>query len=125
MNNRIYIAGAMTPRGNRKETKNAAIEYLLNCNDFHAAKYHLIGKGWAPFNPAEDSVVFLRLQPGEIISEDTIKAVSMAWLEVSDAMVLLPGWENSPGAQAEHQRAIELGISQIYYGLDEVPYAPE
>ena len=35
---------------------------------------------------------------------------SMAWLEVSDAVFLLNGWEKSKGTLAEIERAKELGI---------------
>lgn len=36
-------------------------------------------------------------------------AATMTLLERSDAVILVPGWETSKGAVAEHQRAIDLG----------------
>jgi hypothetical protein len=32
----------------------------------------------------------------------------------AEAIVLLPGWENSKGAQAEHRLAVALGLELIY-----------
>ena len=44
----LYIAGPMTPRGNRSDTANPAIEYLLNVKDMIQAGLEAIRKGWAP-----------------------------------------------------------------------------
>ena len=117
---KAYIAGPMTPRGNRKDTDNAAIEYLRNVGDMIHAETALREKGYTPFNPGRDLLSFLFLRPGENISEERIKAESMEWLDVCDLVVLLPGWEVSPGCQAERQRAIELGMPQ-FYGVKSVP----
>jgi len=115
-----YLIGPMTPRGNRKDTDNAAIEYLLNVRDFLVAARALIRKGYAPFCPGIDYSYFLNLQPGEVISEESIKAMSMAFLDVADLAVLLPGWEASPGSQAEYRRAVELKMP-LFYGEGSVP----
>jgi hypothetical protein len=45
------------------------------------------------------------------------QANSIAWLEVSDAMFLVPGWEHSKGTQAEIEVANDLGIP-IYTDID-------
>jgi hypothetical protein len=44
----------------------------------------------------------------------------MAWLEVCDAVLRLPG--ESKGADAEVARAIELGIP-VYYSIEDIPFA--
>ena len=80
----------------------------------------LISKGYAPYCPGLDLHYFLHLRPGEIISEESIKAISMAFLDISDIIVLLPGWEASEGCQAEYSRATELGMP-IYEGINLVP----
>ncbi|MCX6825741.1 MAG: DUF4406 domain-containing protein, partial [candidate division Zixibacteria bacterium] len=116
------VAGPLTPRGNRVDTENAAIEYLLNVRDLVSAAVALIHKGYAPFCPGLDMQYFLSLRPGEMISETQIKDLSMAFLEVSDIIVLLPGWEVSEGCQAEYQRAVELGMPS-FYGIRSVPGA--
>ena len=95
---RIYIAGSLTPKGNRDDCQNAAIEYLLNCRDMIAAGVSLMKKGWAPFCPAQDMLYFLYLRPGESIGESAIKDMSLAWLDASDAILLLPGWKKSRGS---------------------------
>jgi hypothetical protein len=115
-----YLAGPMTPRGNRTDTTNPAIEYLLNVRDLIHAAHVLIEKGYAPYCPGIDFPYYLGLPQGKVISEERIKAVSMAFLDASDIVVLLPGWEASPGCQAEQRRAIELEMPQ-FYGVESVP----
>jgi len=118
----VYVAGPLTPKGNRPECNNLAIEYLANCRDMLAVSIQLIHRGWAPFCPAQDMLYFLFLRFGETITEPEIKAMSMAWLEASDAILLLNGWEKSTGSVAEYQRAVELGMP-IYHDISEVPDA--
>ena len=117
-----YLAGPLTPRGNRTDTDNPAIEYLLNARDLIAAATALIKKGYAPYCPALDFQYFLSLPAGETISEVQIKALSMAFLDGADLMVLAPGWECSPGCQLEYSRAVELQMP-VYYGAWSVPNA--
>jgi len=117
-----YLCGPMTPRGNRLDTQNAAIEYLLNIRDMVQVAIGLIAKGYAPYCPALDYQYFLSLTYGETPTEDGIKAISMAFLEVSDIIVLLPGWEASAGCQAEYSRAVEIGMPS-FYGVRSVPDA--
>jgi len=112
----------MTPRGNRLDTHNAAIEYLLNIRDMVQVAIGLIAKGYAPYCPALDYQYFLSLTYGETITEDAIKSISMAFLEVSDIIVLLPGWQASEGCQAEYSRAVEIGMPS-FYGVRSVPDA--
>ena len=120
----------MTPHGNRLDTQNAAIEYLLNIRDMVQVAIGLIQKGYAPYCPALDYQYFLSLPNflrtatcyGEPITEDGIKAISMAFLEVSDIIVLLPGWEASEGCLAEYSRAVEIGMPS-FYGVKSVPDA--
>lgn len=37
--------------------------------------------------------------------------------QTADAIALLPGWENSKGARAEHATAVALGLKIIYPGV--------
>lgn len=44
------------------------------------------------------------------LTKEHYQANSMAWVEVSDVVVLVEGWEKSGGTLREIQRARELGI---------------
>jgi hypothetical protein len=118
----IYIAGPMTPRGTRLDTDNPAIEYLLNVRDLLHAAIAVIRKGWAPYCPGLDLQYFLSLPFGAVIPEAEIKSISMSFLEISDAILLLPRWESSGGTQKEYRRAVELTMP-LYFSIDEVPDA--
>jgi len=122
---RIFLAGPITPRGRRTdcqpflEQTNLTGEYLFNVTDFIAAENALLCRGWAPFNPAKDLLNFLVAGPSCDLTP-FIEPCDLAWLEVCDAILMLPGWETSKGAVIEHQRAAELGMP-IYYSIEEVP----
>ena len=116
----IYIAGPMTPRGKRSDTDNVAIEYLLNIRDLIDAGRDLIAKGYAPYTPGLDYGYFLSLQPGQVISEEDIKSVSMAFLEACDCAVFLPRWNTSVGSEEELARCWELGMP-VFFGVENVP----
>lgn len=117
---RIYIAGPLSPKGLRPEAPHPTIEYLMNVRDMVQAAIVCIERGWAPFCPALDFMYFMCLPFGMSISEDKCKGVSMAWLEASDAILLVGNWTKSRGVLAERDRAIDLGIP-IYGSLDDVP----
>ena len=52
------------------------------------------------------------------LTKEQYQANSMAWVEVSDAVVLVEGWEWSGGTQREICRATELKIP-IYKSFDD------
>lgn len=103
---RVYVAGPLTPRGSREDTKNPAVEYLYNVRDMIRAGVQLIENGYSPYIPGIDLQLFLS---GDI-TEEQIKNVSMAWLEKSDAVLVLPYTDSSTGVIAELERARSLGI---------------
>lgn len=115
--NTIYICGPLTPKSHHK---NHAIEYLGNVRVMLRAYNRLIGLGYAPYCPGMDFSGFLA---GVSVGEKKIKAVGLAWLENSDCMVLLRGWNRSRGCLAEIERAKELGM-KIYLTVKEVPPCP-
>lgn len=51
----------------------------------------------------------------EITYEDCMSA-DLEVLSRCDAIVLVPGWESSPGARTELQEARRLGLAELYSG---------
>jgi hypothetical protein len=86
---RIYIAGPMSglPDENRPE--------------FHAYDQLLREYGHVVLNPAT-------LPPG--LTEDQYMDICLAMLRASDEVHLLPGWEQSAGAQVEYHYARKRGL---------------
>ena len=108
---KIYVAGKMSDKD--------PVTFLMNLNRGIEASKDLVLRGYAVFSPFIDFQYFLALRNGECITGKMIKDVSIAWLEVSDAVLVLPDYENSKGTLAEIARAEELGIP-IYYSLEEL-----
>ena len=52
---------------------------------------------------------------------DQFMAGDLEMLSRSDAIYMLPGWEDYRGANVEHEKAKTLGMP-IYYTLGDVPY---
>jgi hypothetical protein len=65
--------------------------------------------GFAPFCPWMDFMYFF-LNNKIPFTIDNCYEYSMKWLEVSDAVLLVPGWRDSKGSMAEVDNAWELGI---------------
>jgi Domain of unknown function (DUF4406) len=118
---KIYLAGPMT-----------GIPYF-NFPAFHAAAAHLRSAGHQVFNPAERDTE----RHGVDISQDnhvgcpalaeTTHGFSLrealaddtAFIcKEADAIAMLPGWENSKGARAEHALAFALSHTIIYLGSE-------
>ena len=86
---------------------------MTGIEDFNRAKFNAMEKmlkehGKSVFNPAWLAV-------DESWSRDDLMAVDIAVLARCDAIVLLPGWENSEGARAEYAYAVSAG-KRIYKG---------
>ena len=108
---RIYIAGPMSGLPE------------FNFPAFNAVAKHFRDRGWVVFNPAEKEVEktinnaayetgdsSLAIKEGfnfrEVYMWDLEKVV------VSDAIYMLEGWENSPGARGEH--AVAIAVKKHY-----------
>ena len=107
----IYIAGPMTGYTN------------LNHDKFNEAAEAFREGGWEVFNPAElDIEIYETVEE----TEEALKEDRLGFLRVSlaedlrficeeaDAIAMLPGWEKSLGARAEHATAVALGLQIIY-----------
>jgi hypothetical protein len=70
--------------------------------------------GGSPFCPFADFLMHLVLRDGESLGVNDYYAHSLEWLEVADAVMVLPGWEASKGTLAELDRARLLGIPVFY-----------
>lgn len=99
---RLYIAGAYS--------SDNVLGVLDNIRRGMRAATEAFLAGYAPFVPWFDFHFQLMLRDGENLKVEDYYRYSMTWLEVSDAVWVLPNSENSKGTQAEIKRANELGI---------------
>ena len=97
---RLYISGPITGAKNYKRI-------------FQGAKDALTAKGYDVVNPAELTEVI-----GDSFTYDEILAIDTDLLARCDAVVQLPGWEESRGANIEYGYA--LGADKIIIKLEDV-----
>jgi len=104
-NKRLYIAGAYS--------SSDVIQVFENMRLGMKVATELFLKGHYPFVPWFDHHFFF-MKGDKKITIEMIQEYSLRWLEVSDAMVVLPNWKKSKGTQFEIDMAKALGIP-IYY----------
>jgi len=107
---RVYVAGSYNAPN--------IVQALDNMRRGMRATVEVLLAGYAPFCPWTDHHYQLMKKENEIITREMYQAQSMAWLEVSDAVLVLPNSENSGGTQREIQRACDLGIPIFYRLVD-------
>ena len=95
---RIYIAGKLNAD---------AVGYLKNVHAMIRVAQAAKDAGFSVFVPCLD--LLMGIVAGDYEYED-YATPNLAWLSVSDAVLLVPGWETSKGTQAEIAWAKELGI---------------
>lgn len=98
---RVYVAGAYSADNIITCLKN------IGRGEEYASKIFLMGH--APFCPWHDKDYVIQNWNKKF----TVKMFydySMAWLEVSDVIFLVPGYENSKGTMAEIELAKKLSI---------------
>jgi hypothetical protein len=90
---------------------------LENIRKGQRASVEILLAGHEPFCPWLDYQFQFMLREEENLTVKDYYRYSMAWLEVSDAMVILDGWKDSKGTLAEIKRAQELNIT-IHHGVE-------
>jgi nucleoside 2-deoxyribosyltransferase len=104
----VYVAGAYSAP--------TVIGVFGNMRRGLALATQVLQAGFSPFAPWND--MFFSLL--DEVSLETYYEYSMAFLEKSDAVVVVrQGMEQSKGTQAEIVRAHELGIP-VYYNLEDL-----
>ena len=89
---KIFISGPMSGLQN------------FNRDAFNAEAHRLLGLGHVALNPAI-------LPDG--LEQHEYMAICIEMVKMADQLVMLPGWERSAGARAEHALAIKLGKAII------------
>lgn len=110
---RVYVAGAISAPSAGKFLNNIRKGIQLSKDVFLA--------GFAPFCPFIDFHYNLVMTDSEVkmIKTEDYYAYSIAWLEATDVVLVVPGWEESVGTKKELARAKELNIP-IYYSMAEL-----
>lgn len=98
---KVYVAGCYSADN--------VLDVLINIGRGEEASTKLFLLGFAPFCPWHDKDFIIR-RPDEQYTVAMFYDYSMAWLEVSDAVFVLPNHEKSKGTQKELERALDLGI---------------
>ncbi|WP_461606561.1 DUF4406 domain-containing protein [Aeromonas rivipollensis] len=89
---KIFISGPMSGLPN------------FNRDAFNAEAHRLLGLGHVALNPAI-------LPDG--LEQHQYMAICIEMVKMADQLVMLPGWERSAGARAEHALAIKIGKTII------------
>ena len=104
---RIYIAGPYSSPN--------IIQGLRNIREGNKVAAKLLTMGYSPFSPFLDHIFSFY----EDISVEQYYKYSLDFLEVCDAMLVLPGYEKSVGTLKEIEFAEKRGI-KIYHSLEEL-----
>lgn len=110
---RVYVAGAISAPSAGKFLNNIRKGIQLSKDVFLA--------GFAPFCPFIDFHYNLVMTDSEVkmIKTEDYYDYSIAWLEATDVVLVVPGWEESVGTKKELARAKELNIP-VYYSMAEL-----
>ena len=108
---RVYVAGAYS--------SDNVLGVLDNIRIGMRKGLEVLLEGYAPFVPWFDFHFQLMLREGEKLTVQDYYEYSMAWLDVSDAVLVLPNSEHSKGTQDEINKAKSLSIP-IYYSLSDL-----
>ena len=107
---RVYVAGAYSA--------DSVIDCLKNIGRGEKYSADIFLRGFAPFCPWHDKSYVIQNWDKDFTVEQFYN-YSMAWLEVSNCVFLVPGWKDSKGTLAEIKRAKELNIP-IYTNIEDI-----
>ena len=113
---RVYVAGPYSADN--------IIDVFENMRKGMRVGVEVFLAGYAPWVPWHDFHHQLMFRDDESLSIDDYYEMSMAWLVVSDAMLVLTGWRKSKGTVAEIKKAVELKIP-IFYSLADLIHGLE
>ena len=92
-------------------------------NILTASKYALEAwkKGFAVICPHKNTQGYQHTDlPYHVWMDGDLAFIDRMTPEKGDALLMLPGWEQSQGATLEHNFAIQKGL-KVYYGKDGIP----
>jgi len=107
---RIYVAG--------KYSDDNVLDVLKNIGRGQSMCSRLHALGYSPYCPWHNKTYVIDNPEAEYTVQQFYDSC-MVWLEVSDAVLVLPGWEESTGTIDEICRAAALDVP-IFYSLDEM-----
>jgi len=107
---KIYVAGPYSD--------NNVVSVLHNIRKGIEMSYEVFSNGMAPFCPWLDYQYVLMDKESKLTLQDFYD-YSIAWLEVSDAMLVLPNYESSKGTLKEIEFAKEKNIP-VFYNIKEL-----
>ena len=106
---KVYVAG--------RYSADNVLEVLQNIGRGQKVCATLLASGFSPFCPWHDRTYIIDC-PEDLFSVSQMKAHSMEWLRVSDAVFTVYGWEKSQGALDEIAEANRLGIPVFHTFTD-------
>ena len=107
---RIYIAGPYSADN--------VMDILHNIRQGIEMAAKLLKLGYAPFCPWLD-FLFVFFDQEKSLTKQQFYDYSIAWLEVSDGILMLEGWRDSNGAVDEYEKAKKKDIP-IFYDINEL-----
>ena len=107
---RIYIAGPYS--------SDSTFGQQANIDAARGAAIALYRMGHTPFCPHTMTAWFDRLAPD--IPGEVYLRTGIEWLRLCEAVLMLPGWEQSAGSRAEYAEARERGL-WVYVSIEEIP----
>lgn len=111
---RVYVAGPYSADN--------VLDVLKNIGKGEKVCAELFHLGYAPFCPWHDKS-YVTDRPYSDFTVEQFYQFSMAWLEVSDAVFVIPGWEKSKGTLMEIERAKELNIPIFYHMMNLIEWS--